>query len=188
MRKAFGWLEKAVAYLDELKPAVTRRFDLGHGIVFASPRLTRASLGQHERRIVGYPALDEINIYYEISSTKPVIVEVPTLEAALVETVLDDANLPYTSRMLGTHDKATLQAITVAAGIPAATSMHMDYETGIVRMLLMNVDRFDRLSLEFRIETIDEPMLEDFIRFMLGQSDALLHRAHLTGIHGQPRG
>ena len=63
MRMAFRWLEKAVAYLDGLKPAVEHRFDLGHGMVFASPRLNHVYIGQHEQRIVGYPVLEEINIY-----------------------------------------------------------------------------------------------------------------------------
>src|SRR5690242_7696214 len=71
MRKSFRWLEKAIAYLDELKPPIDHRFDLGHGLVFDSPRLGRAYIGQHERRIVGFPVLDEINLYYEVSASKP---------------------------------------------------------------------------------------------------------------------
>ncbi len=62
MRKAFRWLEKAITYLDGLKPAVEHRFDLGHGLVFESPRFGHGSVGQHETRIVGFPVLDEINV------------------------------------------------------------------------------------------------------------------------------
>ena len=45
LRKAFRWLEKAVTYLDGLKPAIEHRFDLGHGLVFESPRFGRGSVG-----------------------------------------------------------------------------------------------------------------------------------------------
>src|ERR1700692_3523428 len=62
MRKAFRWLEKAVTYLDGLKPALNHRFDLGHGLAFDSPRFSHGSVGQHEQRIVGFPVLDEINL------------------------------------------------------------------------------------------------------------------------------
>jgi hypothetical protein len=41
LRKAFRWLEKAITYLDELKPPIDHRFDLGHGLVFESPRFGR---------------------------------------------------------------------------------------------------------------------------------------------------
>src|SRR5216110_1763450 len=65
MRKGFRWLEKAVTYLNELRPAIAHRFDLGHGLVFDSPRFAHGSVGQHEHRIVGFPVLDEMNLYYE---------------------------------------------------------------------------------------------------------------------------
>jgi hypothetical protein len=43
MRKAFRWLEKAVTYLDGLKPPIAHRFDLGQGLVFESPRFGHGS-------------------------------------------------------------------------------------------------------------------------------------------------
>ena len=43
MRKAFRWLEKAIAYLDGLKPAINHRFDLGHGML--GTRLVRTAAG-----------------------------------------------------------------------------------------------------------------------------------------------
>ena len=76
LRKAFRWLDKAITYLDGLKPAIDHRFDLGHGLVFETPRFGHGSVGQHERRIVGFPVLDEINIYYEIATAKPLAIEV----------------------------------------------------------------------------------------------------------------
>src|SRR4029450_6482447 len=74
MRKAFRWLEKAIASPDGLKPAINHRFDLGHGMVFEAPRFGRGFVGQHERRIVGFPVLDEINIHYVISASKALAV------------------------------------------------------------------------------------------------------------------
>src|ERR1700730_3871582 len=58
-RKAFRWLEKAVAYLDGIKPPINHRFDLGHGLVFESPKFGHGSIGQHTSGIVGFPGLDE---------------------------------------------------------------------------------------------------------------------------------
>jgi hypothetical protein len=47
LRKAFRWLEKAITYLDERKPPIDHRFDLGHGLVCESPRFGHGSVGQH---------------------------------------------------------------------------------------------------------------------------------------------
>ena len=53
-------------------------------------------------------------------------------------------------------------------------------------MTLVNVDRFDRTTLMFQSTAIEEPVLEDLVRLMLGRDNAFLRRAALAGIHGQP--
>ncbi len=186
MRKAFRWLEKAITYLDGLKPPIQHRFDLGHGLVFESPRLGRAFVGQHEQRIVGFPVLEEINISYEIAAAEPLTIEITKGGVVLVEKLLDDAGLQYTVRRIeGKGNVARNCVITVPPSIPAAISFRADYRTGVVQIWLINVDRFDRVVLAFHSNSIDEPMLEDLIRLILGRSSAFLRRAPLVGIHGQ---
>jgi hypothetical protein len=189
LRKAFRWLEKAVTYLDGLKPAIEHRFDLGHGLVFDSPRFGHGSVGQHTRRIVGFPVLDEINIYYEIVAAKTLTIEVAPGGVALADKVLDDAGLQYTSRRVedasGTVRKCV---ISVPPAIPSNVSFRADYQTGLVTVTLVNVDRFDRVSLEFHSTSIDEPVLEDLVRLVLGRDAAFLRRAPLAGLHGRPAG
>ncbi len=186
MRKAFRWLEKAIAYLDGIKPPIEHRFDLGHGLLFESPRLAHAYVGQHEQRIVGFPVVDEINISYEIAAAKPLTIEIGPGSVALCEKSLDEAGLQYSAR--GVEDQAGVirkRIITVPPAIPAGASFHADYKTGLVVVSLANVDRFDRVSLEFDSNAIDESALEDLIRLILGRSSAFLRRAPLVGIHGR---
>jgi hypothetical protein len=187
MRKAFRWLEKAITYLDELKPSIDHRFDLGHGLVFESPRFGHGSMGQHERRIVGFPVLDEISIYYEVSASKPLALDVAPGGIALAEKALDDAGLQYTSRRVEDSGGIVRKcALSVPPAIPAAVSFRADYQTGLVTVALVNVDRLDRVTLEFHSNAIDEPVLEDLVRLMLGRDSAFLLRAPLAGLHGRP--
>ena len=44
LRKAFRWLEKAITYLDGLKPTIDHPFDLGYGFVFDSRQFARGSV------------------------------------------------------------------------------------------------------------------------------------------------
>jgi len=53
---------------------------------------------------------------------------------------------------------------------------------------LVNVDRFDRVSLEFHSQAIEEPVLDDLLKFILGRDANFLRRAPLAGLHGTPRG
>ncbi len=188
MRKSFRWLEKAVTYLDGLKPAIDHRFDLGHGLVFEAPRFGHGSVGQHERRIVGFPVLDEINIYYEITASKPLALDIAPGGVALAEKALDDVGLQYTSRRVeDSGGNVSKCAISVPPAIPASVSFHVDYQTGLVTVALANVDRFDRITLEFHSSAIEEPVLEDLVRLILGRDTAFLRRAPLAGIHGRPQ-
>ena len=77
--------------------------------------------------------------------------------------------------------------ITVPPAIPAKVSFTVDYQTGIVTVPLVNVDRFDRVSLEFHSQHIDEAILDDLLKFILGRDQNFLRRAPLAGIHGTPR-
>lgn len=187
MRKSFRWLEKAITYLDGLKPAIDHRFDLGHGLVFDTPRFGHGSVSQHERRIVGFPVLDEINLYYEISASRPLALEVAPGGVALAEKALDEAGLQYTSRRVedaaGTVRKCS---ILVPPAIPAAVSFHVEYQTGKVAVALVNVDRLDRVTLEFQSHAIEEPVLEDLVRLILGRDSVFLRRAPLAGLHPHP--
>jgi hypothetical protein len=187
MRKAFRWLEKAITYLDGLKPAIDHRFDLGHGLVFESPRFGHGFVGQHERRIVGFPVLDEIEVYYEIVASKPLTLDVAPGSYALAEKALDDAGLQYTSRRVEDSGGTTRKcAISVPPAIPAKVSFHVDYQTGLVTVALANVDRLDRITLEFHSKEIEEPILEDLVRLILGRDSVFLRRAPLAGLHGRP--
>ena len=183
MRKGFRWLEKAVTYLNGLRPAIAHRFDLGHGLVFDSPRFAHGSVGQHEHRIVGFPVLDEINVYYEISAAKPVSLEVASGMVDAAEKALDDAGLQYTSRRVESADGSVRKcSFTVPPAIPARVAFKIDYRTGVVDVALVNVDRFDRITLEFHSKDIEEAVLEELVRLILGRDSSFLRRAPLAGM------
>lgn len=185
MRRAYQWLDKAFSYLDGVKPPIAHRFDLGHGLVFEQPRFGRGYVGQHERRIVGFPVIDEINIYYEIAAARSLALEVAPGGVQAAEKALDDAGLQYTCRRVEDADGAVRKCvITVPPAIPAKVSLHADYRSGIVTVPLVNVDRFDRVALAFHSQAIDESVLEDLLRFILGRDTAFLRRAPLAGLHG----
>ena len=187
LRKAFRWLEKAITYLSGVKPPIEHQFDLGHGLVFQSPRFGHGSVGQHEHRIVGFPVLDEINIYYEVSAAKPVSLEVASGMVAAAEKVLDEAGLQYTSRRVESADGTVHKcSFAVPPAIPARVMFRVDYQTGIVDVALVNVDRFDRVTLEFHSKDIEEPVLEDLVKLILGRDSAFLRRAPLAGVRRSP--
>jgi hypothetical protein len=185
LRQMFRWLEKAIAYLNGLKPPIEHRFDLGYGYVFDSPRFAHGSVGQHERRIRGFPVLEAIDIYYEISASKPLVIEVVPGWVSFAAKTLDAFGLRYTCRRVEEPDGVLRKCIfSVPPLIPARISFRIDHPTGLVTVALANVDRLERVTLEFPSSAIDEGALEDLVRLMLGGDSAFLRRAPLAGLHG----
>lgn len=185
MSKSFRWLEKAVSYLNDIKSPVNHRFNLGHGLRFESTRFGRGFVGQHKCNIRGFSAIDEITIHYEITAAAPLTAEISAMEAELLKTSLEAANLHCTSRRIVDADGVVRKCqVTIPPAIPAAVMFRVNYKTGIVTVTLVNADRFDRISLAFRSNAIRESVLEDVIKFILGSDLALLKRAPLAGIRG----
>ena len=183
LRKAFRWLEQAITYLSALKPPIDHRFDLGYGYAFDSPRFAQGSVGQRERRIAGFPVLEEINLYYDISASKPLSIDVPPGWVSFAEKVLDAFGLQYTCRRVEEPDGGLQKCIfSVPPVIPARVSFRVDYRAGLVTVALVNVDRLERVTLEFPSTAIDESVLEDLVRLILGRDSAFLRRAPLAGL------
>lgn len=166
-----------------IKPTIQHRFDLGYGYAFDSPRFAEGSVSQQQRRIRGYPVLEEIGVYYNIAASHPLTIEVAPGWVSFAEKTLDAFGLQYTCRRVPGVDGTTSKCIfSVPPVIPARISLRASYETGIVTVVLFNVDRLDRVSLEFESTAIDEPMLEDLVRLVLGNDSSFLGRAPLSGL------
>jgi hypothetical protein len=184
MRKAFRWLEQAITYLNGVKPPIDHRFDLGYGFLFDSPRFAHGSVGQHERRIAGFPVLESIDVYYEMSAAKPLSIDVPPGWVPFAEKTLDRFGLQYTCRHVEEPDGRLRKCVfCVPPVIPARVSFRVDHQAGRVTVELINVDRLERVALEFPSRAIDESVLEDLVRLMLGRDSAFLRRAPLAGVH-----
>ena len=184
MRKAFRWLEQAITYLNGLKPPIEHKFDLGYGYVFDSPRFAHGSVAQHERRIGGFSVLKGIDVYYEMSASKPVVIEVAPGWVSFATKTLDAFGLQHTCRRIEEADGTLRKCVfSVPPVVPARISFGIDHQKGLVTVALTNVDRLDRVTLEFPSPAIGEPVLEDLVRLILGRDSAFLRRAPLAGLH-----
>ena len=185
LRTIFRWLEQAITYLNEIKPQIEHRFDLGYGYAFDSTRFSRGSVSQQQRRIRGFPVLEEVDVYYDIAASAPLTIEVIAGWVTFAEKTLDAFGLQYSCRRVdGPNGDLAKCVFSVPPVIPAKISFRADYQTGQVTVALFNVDRLDRVSLQFPSAAIDETVLEDPVRLMLGRDSTFLQRAPLSGLRG----
>jgi hypothetical protein len=100
------------------------------------------------------------------------------------EKTLDAFGLQYTSRRVDEADGTLRKCVfSVAPVIPARISFRVDHRTGLVTVTLVNVDRLERVALEFSSTAIDDAVLEELVHLMLGRDSRFLKRAPLAGLH-----
>jgi hypothetical protein len=105
---------------------------------------------------------------------------------SFAEKTLDAFGLQYTCRRMEDSDGTLRKCIfSVAPTIPARVSFCVDYRTGIVTVALVNVDRLERVTLEFPSTAIEEPVIEDLVRLIFGHDSALLKRRRLARLRGR---
>ena len=76
---------------------------------------------------------------------------------------------------------------TVQPAVMASIRFDPDYRRQEIGVRLTNVDRFETVNLEFKPEQLDEGALEDLVHIVLGESNAFLRRAPLSGVGGAKR-
>jgi len=111
------------------KPAIAHRYEIGHGVSFVSPRFHHGYVGQHERRVVGFPVLDEIKPITR-SRRRRWRSRSRRSSRRRVEKALDSAGIRYTWR--GVEDAAGKMRtclLNVQPIIPAHIAIVADYVT-----------------------------------------------------------
>jgi hypothetical protein len=128
--------------------------------------------------------LQQIDIYYEISASKPLVIEVAPGWVSFAAKTLDAFGLQYTCHHMEEPNTTSRKCIfSVPPVIPARISFLIDHDKGLVTVALANVDRLERVTLEFSSTAIEEAVLEDLVRLILGRDSAFLRRAPLAGLH-----
>jgi len=115
-----------------------------------------------------------------MSASKPLSIEVVPGWVSFAEKTLGAFGLQYTCRRLEDPDGKFRKCIfSVPPVIPARVSFRVDYRTGIVTAALANVDRLERVTLELPSSAVDETLLEDLVRLILGNDAAFLKRGSI---------
>ena len=184
--RAFRWLDEAVGHLDVIRPDVSHQFRLGDLLVFDRPRFDGGFMSFRRRGLATSEGLEYVEMYYRLTGPRPFVVRVNPLAATGVEERLRASTLQFRYETEQDEQKVVRQGVFhVEAAIAASVRFQPDYRRQVINVTLRNVDRFESVLLEFEPRRIDEPALEDLVRFVLGETHAFLHRAPLAYVNSQ---
>lgn len=181
--KAFRWFEEALHHLEVIKPAVAHSFRLDPILAIEAPHFDRGFVSYRRRAIAGLELLEHVEVFYRLNGSGEIMFKLAPGAARGVEDRLRAANLEYRYQTEMDQNRVVRNGVfRVTPEITSSIRFAPDYRTQRVEVTLRNVDRFESVSLEFRADTVDESVLEDLFRFVLGEANTFLRRAPLTGV------
>jgi len=183
--KAFRWLDEAIGHLEVIRPTIGHTFHLHNIMTIEKPKFDRGFVSFRRRALAGLEVLEHVEMFYRIEGTQPIVLRVSPASAMGVEERLRGSTLQYQYQTEQDERRVVRYGVFhVQPAISASVRFEPDYHRQVVQVTLRNVDRFESVHLEFEPDKIDEPALEDLVKFMMGESSAFLRRAPLKLIKG----
>jgi hypothetical protein len=184
--RAFRWLDEAIGHLEVIRPAVAHTFVLDKVLTIAKPHFDRGFVSFRRRALAGLEVLEHVEMFYRLEGNAPIVVRVSPAAASGVEERLRGSTLQFTYQTEQDEKRVIRYGLfQVQPGISASVRIQPDYHRQCVLVTLRNVDRFESVQLEFVPDKLDEPALEDLVKFIMGEPNGFLRRAPLAHIRAR---
>jgi len=183
--RTFRWLEEVMDHLDVIRPEVRHRFRLADDLVVDCPQFDSGFATFRRQGLATGDTLEHVEMFYRLTAPKPLVLRVNPLAARAVEERLRAAALHFNTDIEQDAAKVLFSVFHVEPAIKASVRFKPDHRHRVIDVLLRNVDRFESVTLQFDLDALDEAALEDLVRFMLGESNAFLHRAPLAYVNSR---
>lgn len=181
--RAYKWLDEAIAHLAVIKPVVPHAFRVESQITLSGLTFEQGFVSYRRRHLAGQDLLEYVEVFYKLTGTPPIKVKLPPPAVAAMEARLRNSGIPYRYEAQQDEKKViTSGTFLVTPSVTASVRFDPDYRAQEIRIRLSNVDRFESVHLDFRPDRLDEAALEELVRLILGESNAFLRLAPLSGI------
>lgn len=181
--RAYRWLDEALAHLSVIKPVVAHEFRIESLLTLSGLQLEQGFVSYRRRHLAGHELLDYVETFYRLVGSKPLKVQVPPTAVSVIENKLRAAGIVFRYEAHQDERKViTGGTFTVTPSVTSSVRFDPDYRRQEISVRLTNVDRFETVHLDFKPEHLDEAALEDLVRLLMGESNAFLRRAPLSGV------
>jgi hypothetical protein len=186
--RAYRWLDEALAHLSIIKPVVAHEFRVESLFSLSGLQIEQGFVSYRRRHLGGHDLLEYVETFYKLTGRESMKLKVPPSAVSTTEMRLRNAGMPFRYEAQ-VDDRKVIQSGTfsVQPAVLASIRFDPDYRRQEIDVRLTNVDRFESVNLEFKPEQLDEPALEDLVRIVLGESNAFLRRAPLSGVGAAKR-
>jgi hypothetical protein len=184
---AFRWLDEELKTIfDVIRPEVKHQFKLAELLTIDRPRFDGgfATFRRHGLAVVD--GLEHVEVYYRLVAPRPfVLCRYCDPDGLGTAERFREWERKYAAPELAERKVVRNGVFHVRPHITSSIRFEPDYRRQVIEVTLRNIDRFESVQLEFEPARIDVPALEDLVHFILGDSNAFLHRAPLAYVNSR---
>ncbi len=173
MHHTFLYLNDVVKQLNVLTPPSPRTFDIEPGVRFEGMRLEAFFIDFRKKLVQERERYNFINLTFQQQSPQRIVVrkELPPNIARFEDSLRRagatfEVNEHRSARQMVTHADFHIKCM-LRSGIRVTA----EHESGSVRFTIRNVERMGGFDLLFAAEDITDPLLEDCVRYILGDTN-----------------
>jgi hypothetical protein len=187
--RTFRWFDEALGHLEVIRPTIAREFRLGDLLHFERPQFDRGFVSFRRRSLALHETLEQVEVFYRLTSPRPFVLRVPPGAATGIEQRLRASTMDFRYET-EQDDRGVVRygVFRIEPAMRATIVFEPDYGREVIDVTLSNVDRFESVRLMFDPARLDVAALEDLVELMLGEPSGFLHRAPLALIRGRELG
>jgi len=173
MHHAFLYLNDVVKQLAVLNPPSPRTFDLEYGVRFEGLRLTNFFIDFRKKTILERDRYNFINLTYLQKSPQVITVrkELPPNIARFEDSLRRSGAAFTTSEIRNERFMVVAADFQIKCELRTTVRITAEHETASLRFTIRNVERLGGFDLMFRAQEVNDVLLEDCARYILGETN-----------------
>lgn len=170
LKKVFFYLHDVVQQLNIIKPSIPRDFLLVEKFVFRQLAWTEGFVDYRSQSQSAGALVELVSFSYRINGKQNLLIERDGPSIDRFRTVLFDYGLPFNCKEYRNERRHLERAdFHVRAEIGVSARWRADFDKGVVILETRNLERLGAAIFTIRPTAVDQSLLDDFGRLVLGQ-------------------
>jgi hypothetical protein len=178
LRRGFSYFLEAASYLNVINPENKRSYAVpGLGRIDGM-RAAKFFVDYRTTSVFDKPRLDHFYVRYTSSADRVIEKQLDFIAAEKVLRSLGESPIEFEQEdILNERGKILRKSLRIPCAIRSELTFKGDYPGGMIRVEWHNVERFGRDEFLHGAEDIDIALLEDYVKFMIGDDNRVRQRS-----------
>ena len=183
MAKVFSYLTELAKQLNVIKPPTDRTFTLDGQTSFAQLKMDDFHASGRRAGLKHEDPWTYVMLRFKYVNETPLILKKEPEQIERFRALLTDNGVSFEcDEVARSRDKSAPAIFKIPQEVRASVQVTPDYETNEIVFELRNIDRFGVFALVIESTLVDEPLLEELAKYLIGQPSELRSRCRYRSV------